>query len=400
MLDAFFPLKLVINAATLSCSRARRSIPSPTPAARRPPTLRRACTTASTTAGTPVPTDRPKLIYNPAAFAPQAVRRSRRGFRLKAAPCSAERSEGAACEGDVHVPEGGSFNLICNVHPACRSGGRHAAAPLSPSQVTAKSLTKSRQRGRRLCVPAPPNTVFAGVGSTTAILGFFPRVLKAKAGTTVTFLNRSPSEVHNVAFGPAKYLLAFSKKTDLGADESEPGDAAISVWHQRQGRLHLRRHEPRQRVPVDSAHRGIAEGTLPKAAKVTFTESRYVQVHLLLAWSTWPERWSSAAIEVRSKRVRGAHPDPRPFHSGARGGSASLRRMPSSPAPRKRRLVRNTSSEVWGRGRPGDMGTSSERSRCRDRAHLPLAYGDDVPHRRLPPIHGRFREADPERARR
>ena len=85
--------------------------------------------------------------------------------------------------------------------------------------MTAKALTEVAAAWAKAkplaAAPVPANTVYAGVGSTTAILGFFPKVLKVKAGTTVTFLNRSPSEVHNVAFGPEKYLLAFSKKTDL-----------------------------------------------------------------------------------------------------------------------------------------------------------------------------------------
>ena len=94
-----------------------------------------------------------------------------------------------------------------------------APVPLSASQVTAQALTQTSAAWAKAkplaAAPVPANTVYAGVGSTTAILGFFPHVLKVKAGTTVNFVNRSPSEVHNVAFGPAKYLLAFSKKTDL-----------------------------------------------------------------------------------------------------------------------------------------------------------------------------------------
>ena len=36
-----------------------------------------------------------------------------------------------------------------------------------------------------------------------------------KAGTTVTFVNKSPSEVHNIVFGPKKYVEQCGKKTDL-----------------------------------------------------------------------------------------------------------------------------------------------------------------------------------------
>ena len=47
------------------------------------------------------------------------------------------------------------------------------------------------------------------------MLAFYPKVLRVKAGTTVNFVVKSPSEVHNVAFGPKKYLQKFTKKTDL-----------------------------------------------------------------------------------------------------------------------------------------------------------------------------------------
>ena len=141
-----------------------------------------------------------------------------------------------------------------------------APVPLSAVPGDGEGLTETSAAWAKATplasAPVPANTVYAGVGSTTAILGFFPKVLKVKAGTTVTFLNRSPSEVHNVAFGPAKYLLAFSKKTDLlpaGPGEPEPGHAALSVRHRAEGRLQLRRHEPRQRVPVDATHGGIAD---------------------------------------------------------------------------------------------------------------------------------------------
>ena len=55
-----------------------------------------------------------------------------------------------------------------------------------------------------------------GVGGTTSrSSAYFPKILKVKAGTTVNFVNRSPSEVHNVVFGPKKYIAGLSKKTDL-----------------------------------------------------------------------------------------------------------------------------------------------------------------------------------------
>ena len=47
------------------------------------------------------------------------------------------------------------------------------------------------------------------------MLGYFPRTLRVKAGTTVNFVNKAPSEVHNIVFGPKKYIQGLEKKTDL-----------------------------------------------------------------------------------------------------------------------------------------------------------------------------------------
>ena len=62
---------------------------------------------------------------------------------------------------------------------------------------------------------AAPNTVAMGVGGGVAMLAYYPKVLKVKAGTTVTFVNKSSSEVHNIVLGPKKYIEDFQKKTDL-----------------------------------------------------------------------------------------------------------------------------------------------------------------------------------------
>ena len=163
-----------------------------------------------------------------------------------------------------------------------------APVPLSASQVTAKALTQTSAAWAKAkplaAAPVPANTVYAGVGSTTAILGFFPRVLKVKAGTTVNFVNRSPSEVHNVAFGPAKYLLAFSKKTDLlPAGPGSPNQVTP---------LYPFGTEPKGGYTYDGKNHGngflatpLTAGSplvpLPQAAKVTFTAAGHVQVHLL-----------------------------------------------------------------------------------------------------------------------
>ncbi|MBA3298330.1 MAG: hypothetical protein H0U19_15500, partial [Acidobacteria bacterium] len=46
-------------------------------------------------------------------------------------------------------------------------------------------------------------------------LSFLPKTLTVKAGTTVNFVNKSPSEPHNMAFGKTAYIEALMKKVDL-----------------------------------------------------------------------------------------------------------------------------------------------------------------------------------------
>ena len=57
--------------------------------------------------------------------------------------------------------------------------------------------------------------MYVGIGGKTALLSFLPLKLTVKAGTTVNFVNKSPSEPHNVAFGPKKYIEGLMKKVDL-----------------------------------------------------------------------------------------------------------------------------------------------------------------------------------------
>jgi plastocyanin len=78
------------------------------------------------------------------------------------------------------------------------------------------------EKGKPLAATKPPaRTVIVGIdgrrgsGGRTTILDFLPALSQIKAGTTVTFVNRAPSEPHNVALGPLKYIEKFQKQTDL-----------------------------------------------------------------------------------------------------------------------------------------------------------------------------------------
>ena len=67
-----------------------------------------------------------------------------------------------------------------------------------------------------------------GVGNGATLLGYFPQTLTVKAGTTVTFVNKAPQEVHNVVFGPKKYILGLAeddRPVPDGPGQPEPGRA-------------------------------------------------------------------------------------------------------------------------------------------------------------------------------
>jgi plastocyanin len=224
----------------------------------------------------------PKLIYNPAAFGPAGGKSITTGVPVSSGVLSPAGPKAPPAKVTYTFPKAGVFQLICNVHPGMKISVAVKPAgtplPLSASQVTAKALTDTAAAWAKAkplaAAPVPKNTVYAGVGSSTAILGFFPRVLKVKAGTTVTFLNHSPSEVHNVAFGPEKYLLAFSKKTDLlPAGPGSPNQVTP---------LYPFGSEPKGGYTFDGTNHGngffatpLSAGSplvpLPRAAKVTFS---------------------------------------------------------------------------------------------------------------------------------
>jgi plastocyanin len=95
-----------------------------------------------------------------------------------------------------------------------------SAVPKTPAQVQAEALaTQTKGFAKATAMNASTkvaaNTVAMGVGGKVTLLAFKPKVLTVKVGTAVTFVNKSPSEPHNITFGPEKYIEQFAKKTDL-----------------------------------------------------------------------------------------------------------------------------------------------------------------------------------------
>lgn len=119
-------------------------------------------------------------------------------------------------------PKPGVFKLLCQVHRGMEmtvAVKPQGAAVPSAEDVAAKAKAETEAAWAKAkplaAASAPTGTVIMGVGGKTAILDFLPALSKVKAGSTVTFVNRSPSEVHNVALGPLKYMDKFMRQTDL-----------------------------------------------------------------------------------------------------------------------------------------------------------------------------------------
>ena len=156
-----------------------------------------------------------------------------------------------------------------------------STVPLTPTQVSAAALQGVnaawvKAKAQAAAAKPPAKTVYMGLGNDATMFGYFPNKLTVKAGTTVTFVNKAPKEPHNVTFGPKKYILGLQKKTDLfpsGPGLAEPGGAVPRLRVGAEGRLPLRRDEPRQRVLRDAGDdRPPAPMPLPHSSTVTFTK--------------------------------------------------------------------------------------------------------------------------------
>jgi plastocyanin len=120
--------------------------------------------------------------------------------------------------------EPGVYRYVCLLHPFMR-GTIDVAAPGASVPGAATVLPAAGRRlghdwaaaaQRAKAVPAKRATVLMGIGTTRfSVDSFRPAALTVKVGTTVTFVNRSPAELHDVAFGPPGYLRTLLRTTDL-----------------------------------------------------------------------------------------------------------------------------------------------------------------------------------------
>jgi plastocyanin len=165
-----------------------------------------------------------KFIYNPLAFGPFGPKTISGKTPVSSGAMGPQGPKDPPQTATYAFPKPGTYRVYCTLHPGMKGTvlvkPAGSAVPKTPDQVKAQAL-----QGQTAAYPkaialnntkvAAPNTVAMGVGGGVSMIAYYPKVLKVKAGTTVTFVNKSPSEVHNVVFGPKKYVEQFQKKTDL-----------------------------------------------------------------------------------------------------------------------------------------------------------------------------------------
>ncbi len=165
-----------------------------------------------------------KFIYNPQAFGPFGPKTISGGTPASSGALSPRSEKAPPATATYVFPKPGTYKLFCTLHPGqqgtvvVKPAG--SAVPKTPAQVKAQALASQTAAYPKAIAlnktkVAAPNTVVMGVGGGVAMLAYYPKVLKVKAGTSVNFVNKSASEVHNIVFGPKKYLEQWGKTTDL-----------------------------------------------------------------------------------------------------------------------------------------------------------------------------------------
>jgi len=165
-----------------------------------------------------------KFIYNGQAFAPFGPKTISGKTPVSSGGLSPRGPKSPPATATYAFPTAGTYKLFCTLHPGMKATvvvkPAGSAVPKTPDQVKAQALAAQTAAYPKAIAlnktkVAAPNTVAMGVGGGVAMLAYYPKVLKVKAGTTVTFVNKSSSEVHNIVLGPKKYIEDFQKKTDL-----------------------------------------------------------------------------------------------------------------------------------------------------------------------------------------
>ena len=182
-------------------------------------------------------------------------------------------------------PKTGAFKLLCQLHPGMAMSvvvKPKGAAVQSADEVAAMAEAETEAawaKAKALAATKPAaRTIVMGIdgrkasGGRTTILDFLPALTTVKTGTTVTFVNKAPSEVHNLGLGSPKYIDRFMKQTDLFPMGPGTKNQVTPVF--------VYGSDPRG-TPYDGKNHGNGfyatpltdgvRGGLPNASRVTFT---------------------------------------------------------------------------------------------------------------------------------
>ena len=269
-------------------SRRRSLVPDPAKGkyaraerrGREPVLLRRAARSSSTTGS---------------AFARSARRRSRADGDVERRALARPARRRSRRPTPTPSRRRGRTHLFCNDPPGHEGHGRRQAGrqrrcrrrrrrcrprrSQSRTAAWAKAKAEAAAASRR----RTPSTWASA--TTTTILGYFPQTLTVKAGTTVTFVNKSPTRGAQHRLRPEEVHPRASRRRPTcsrPARRPEPGLAVPDLRLGAEGRVQLRRHEPRQRLLRDAGDDPARPAVpLPQVVEGDVHEARHVQVLLL-----------------------------------------------------------------------------------------------------------------------
>jgi plastocyanin len=223
----------------------------------------------------------PKFVFNLAAFAPNGPKAVANAKAVVSSGIIAPGPNGKPVTATYTFPTQGGYTMLCAIHQGMKmvvNVKAKGASVQTTKDVAGRAKVETDAAWAKAkalaATKVPANTVYQGVGTKTTILGFFPNELRVKAGTTVSFVNKSPSEPHNVAFGPKKYLQQFSNQQDLFPMGPNSKNQVAPV--------HVYGTEPRGQYSYDGKNHGngffvtplvdaIPASPLPAVSRVTFT---------------------------------------------------------------------------------------------------------------------------------
>ena len=163
-----------------------------------------------------------KFMYNPAIFAPAGSTTIGDGKTHSSGAFGG--SPAGPGKYTLKFAKPGTYKVMCLLHPGMvqtvKVLKKKAHGADTDAKVRREVLTQTKQHyqdaKKAAASKVPADTVFVGAEKqNTTLLTYLPQTLTVPKGTTVTFANMSPSEVHNMTFGPSDFIQSFQNSTDL-----------------------------------------------------------------------------------------------------------------------------------------------------------------------------------------